>query len=198
MSQLFSHLRVSSEYSISQGLLTIDQIVENAENYSIPSVALTDQSNMFGLVKFFNKIYFCGQLSDPIHHPNFIEILKLCKDTDVVIHNSSSHKPRDYFIECFKANPNAHWVFGIDGLPEESHNYRIHQDGVKLFNIMLDAKKILQNPPTWQILTFKYNEDSIEKCKQIARENDIAIMITQSSRWDKDDEYRPRESLNAV
>tara|TARA_B100000683_G_C12236988_1_gene451528 strand:+ start:106 stop:699 length:594 start_codon:yes stop_codon:yes gene_type:complete len=150
------------------------------------------------LVKFFNKIYFCGQLSDPIHHPNFVEILKLCKDTDVVIHNSSSHKPRDYFIECFKANPNAHWIFGIDGLPEESHNYRIHQDGVKLFNIMLDAKKILQNPPTWQILTFKYNEDSIEKCKQIARENEIAIMVTQSSRWDKDDEYRPRESLNAV
>ena len=95
------------------------------------------------LIKFFNKIYFCGQLSDPIHHPNFVEILKLCKDTHVVIHNASSHKPRDYFIECFKANPNAHWVFGIDGLPEESHNYRIHQDGVKLFNIMLDAKKIL-------------------------------------------------------
>jgi len=110
-------------------------------------------------INFFNKIYFCGQLSDPIHHPNFVEILKLCKDTHVVIHNASSHKPRDYFIECFKANPNAHWVFGIDGLPEESHNYRIHQDGVKLFNIMLDAKKILQNPPTWQILTFKYNED---------------------------------------
>ena len=53
MSQLFSHLRVS-EYSISQGLLTIDQIVENVENIPYP-VALTDQSNMFGLVKFFNK-----------------------------------------------------------------------------------------------------------------------------------------------
>ena len=61
---------------------------------------------------------------------------------------------------------------------------------------MLDAKKILQNT-IWQILTFKYNEDSIEK-QADCRENDIAIMITQSSRWDKNDEYRPRESLNAV
>ena len=60
MNQLFSHLRVSSEYSISQGLLTIDQIVENAEKYSSPSVALTDQSNMFGLVKFFNKCEAAG------------------------------------------------------------------------------------------------------------------------------------------
>ena len=48
MSSLFSHLRVSSEYSISQGLLTVDQIVENASLNSIPSVALTDKSNMFG------------------------------------------------------------------------------------------------------------------------------------------------------
>ena len=60
MSSLFSHLRVSSEYSISQGLLTVDQIVENASLNSIPSVALTDKSNMFGLVKFFSKCEAAG------------------------------------------------------------------------------------------------------------------------------------------
>ena len=56
----FSHLRVSSEYSISQGLLTINQIVDNASKKSIPSVALTDKSNMFGLVKFFDKCELAG------------------------------------------------------------------------------------------------------------------------------------------
>ena len=60
MSHLFSHLRVSSEFSISQGLLTIDQIVENASRLSMPSVALTDKSNMFGMVKFFNKCESAG------------------------------------------------------------------------------------------------------------------------------------------
>ena len=60
MSGVFSHLRVSSEYSISQGLLTIDQIVKSASKHSIPSVALTDKSNMFGLVKFFNKCEAAG------------------------------------------------------------------------------------------------------------------------------------------
>ena len=60
MSGIFSHLRVSSEYSISQGLLTIDQIVNSASKHSIPSVALTDKSNMFGLVKFFNKCEAAG------------------------------------------------------------------------------------------------------------------------------------------
>ena len=57
---LFSHLRVSSEYSISQGLLTVDQIVNNAVEKGIPSVALTDRTNMFGLVKFFDKCESSG------------------------------------------------------------------------------------------------------------------------------------------
>ena len=56
----FSHLRVSSEFSITHGLLTIDQIVDKAKEYSTPSVALTDNLNMFGLVKFFNKCEAAG------------------------------------------------------------------------------------------------------------------------------------------
>ena len=56
----FSHLRVSSEYSITQGLLTINQIVDSAVKNEVPSVALTDKSNMFGLVKFFNKCEASG------------------------------------------------------------------------------------------------------------------------------------------
>ena len=60
MSSPFSHLRVSSEFSITHGLLTIDQIVDKAKEYSTPSVALTDNLNMFGLVKFFNKCEAAG------------------------------------------------------------------------------------------------------------------------------------------
>ena len=55
MEKSFSHLRVSSEYSITQGLLTINQLVDCAKKYSVPSIALTDKSNMFAMVKFFNK-----------------------------------------------------------------------------------------------------------------------------------------------
>ena len=60
MSGAFSHLRISSEYSITQGLLTIDQIVESASKNSIPSVALTDKSTMFGLVKLVNNCEQAG------------------------------------------------------------------------------------------------------------------------------------------
>ena len=55
MKSSFAHLRVSSEYSIFKGLLSIEKLVEKAKSYNMPALALTDQSNMFGLVKFFKK-----------------------------------------------------------------------------------------------------------------------------------------------
>src|SRR6056300_1627262 len=56
----FIHLRVSSEYSISRGLLRINEIIENSQKLNMPAVALTDLNNMFGMVKFFKKAEAAG------------------------------------------------------------------------------------------------------------------------------------------
>ena len=55
MQTSFVHLRVSSEFSISRGLLRITEIIENAQKLKMPAVALTDLNNMFGMVKFFKR-----------------------------------------------------------------------------------------------------------------------------------------------
>jgi MoaA/NifB/PqqE/SkfB family radical SAM enzyme len=124
------------------------------------------------------------------------------KKTIVEIHNAASQKSKEYFIKCFKANPHAQWIFGIDGLPEESHKYRVNQDGKKLFNIMIESKKHLEVTPVWQYIIFNYNEDHIEEAKQMAKENGVGFMLVQSSRWnDNDDPLRPKNkevSLNAI
>ena len=142
------------------------------------------------IAKHFKSLNFCGQYSDPVHHPKFLEILEMTNKNknEVVIHNASSTKPKDWYIKAFKANPNARWVFGIDGLPEESCLYRINQDGVKLFNIMIESKKYLNLKPVWQYIVFRYNEDHIEQAKQMADKNDVIFMILQSSRWINDDD----------
>ena len=168
----------------------------------VPGYDIT-MSEIEKLAKFYTKFHFCGQLSDPIHHPKFAEILKFLYDKkiDAIVHNASSHKPKDYYIKCFKAHPLARWVFGIDGLPEQSHNYRIHQDCKKLFNIMLEARKILKFVPVWQYIIFDYNEHNVDKAKEMAAENDVAIMFTQSSRWKTNkDTLKPKnkEFLNAL
>ena len=60
MQTSFIHLRVSSEFSISRGLLRINEIIENAQKLNMPAVALTDLNNMFGMVKFFKKAEAAG------------------------------------------------------------------------------------------------------------------------------------------
>lgn len=49
----FVHLRVHSEYSISDGMLRLDEAVAAAKQDAMPALALTDLSNLFGLVKFY-------------------------------------------------------------------------------------------------------------------------------------------------
>ena len=124
------------------------------------------------------------------------------KNVRCEIHNAASQKSKEYYIKCFKANPDAHWVFGIDGLPEESHMYRINQDGEKLFNIMVESKKYLIHKPTWQYIIFSYNENHILEAKMKAKSVGVNFMTTQSSRWNGDnDPYRPKNkevSLNAI
>jgi len=146
------------------------------------------------LAKHFKYFDFCGQLSDPVHHPQFIEILEYLnsENVGVSVHNASSQKPLSWYIKEFKAYQKAKWIFGIDGLPNESHIYRVNQDGEKLFNVMLESKKYLKQKPFWQYIIFKYNQDHVDQARQIAEDNDLVFIILQSSRWmDANDPLTP-------
>ena len=49
----FVHLRLHSEYSVVDGIVRIDEAVDAAIVDRMPALALTDLSNVFGLVKFY-------------------------------------------------------------------------------------------------------------------------------------------------
>ena len=49
----FVHLRLHSEYSISDGSVRLDDAVARAAADNMPALALTDLANLFGLVKFY-------------------------------------------------------------------------------------------------------------------------------------------------
>ena len=138
----------------------------------------------------FKEIAFCGQYSDPIHHPQFIDFLKICceKDIETYVHVASTARSKSWFIEAFNANPKAFWIFGIDGLPNQSHVYRINQDGEKLFDIMLESRNHLEKKPCWQYIIFKYNENHIHEAKKMAKDNEIYFMLTNTVRADEENE----------
>jgi MoaA/NifB/PqqE/SkfB family radical SAM enzyme len=162
---------------------------------SVPTNNLGDLSldSFKKIISHFDQIEFCGQISDPIFHPQFIEFLELTKDKRVFVHTAASHKPMDWYRDAFLANKNATWEFGIDGLPQDSHKYRINQNGEYLFNVMKTGVE-LGNDIRWQYIIFKYNENDIPEAIDLAQRHKIPIHINKSSRWSgPNDPYKPSE-----
>lgn len=56
----FIHLHVHSDYSMVDGLAKIDPLVTTAASLVMPALALTDFTNLCGLVKFYSKACACG------------------------------------------------------------------------------------------------------------------------------------------
>lgn len=161
-----------------------------AKNEPVPGEDLSIE-NFKKLTDFYKKISFCGQLSDPIHHPQFIDFLKICnnKEITVTVHTASSFKSMDWYIEAWNAYPEAKWLFGIDGLPKDSNKYRINQDGVKLFEVMKKSCQYLKNKPFWQYIMFSYNENDIQKAKRMADDIGVIFLLKNSGRWDSKDDW---------
>ena len=56
----FIHLHVHSEYSIVDGIVRVDDLAERCKELGMPAVALTDQSNVFALPKFYRAAQEAG------------------------------------------------------------------------------------------------------------------------------------------
>ena len=56
----FVHLRLHSEYSVTDGIVRIDDAVERARDDGMPALALTDAANVFGMVKFYRAARAAG------------------------------------------------------------------------------------------------------------------------------------------
>jgi len=60
MGPFFVHLHLHTEYSLVDGLVRIKPLVERAAEMGMPAVAVTDQSNLFGMVKFYRAAMAAG------------------------------------------------------------------------------------------------------------------------------------------
>ncbi|MDH5618148.1 MAG: PHP domain-containing protein, partial [Gammaproteobacteria bacterium] len=56
----FVHLHVHTEYSMVDSTVRIPALMNQCAAAGMPAVALTDQNNLFGLVKFYRKAIAAG------------------------------------------------------------------------------------------------------------------------------------------
>ena len=56
----FVHLRLHTEFSISDGLLTISALMAKAASFGMPAIAISDASNLYATVKFYQEAFKIG------------------------------------------------------------------------------------------------------------------------------------------
>lgn len=56
----FVHLKLHTEYSIVDGLVRIKPLIKATAEMGMPAVAITDQTNLFGLIKFYTAAMSAG------------------------------------------------------------------------------------------------------------------------------------------
>ena len=60
MADSFVHLRIHTEFSLVNGIVRVKDLIKNASADAQMALAITDQSNMFALVKFYNACLGAG------------------------------------------------------------------------------------------------------------------------------------------
>ena len=159
MKSSFAHLRVSSEYSIFKGLLSVEKLVEKAKSFGMPAIALTDHSNMFGLVKFFKK---CEK-----------EGIKPISGSTLNIARSSEDRPYEFL--CLAKNIDGHKNL-MHGLSKASRNQSksiLYDDFLKICNDIFVITGSEDSEIFSLILNDKENEavELIEKYKADFKNN---------------------------
>ncbi|MFN3164233.1 MAG: PHP domain-containing protein, partial [Pseudohongiellaceae bacterium] len=58
--QHFTHLRIHTEYSISDGLVRVSALIARLRELHMPAAAITDLANLFALIKFYSGAQQAG------------------------------------------------------------------------------------------------------------------------------------------
>jgi len=138
------------------------------------------------IIKFFTVMNFCGQISDPIYHPKFLDILKISTtyNKGFEVHTNGTRKKLSWWREAFDLTDSRFvWTFGLDGTDQETANiYRVNTKYEEVLEVMKLGASLGKNI-RWQFIVFKHNEHQIEEAKRIAKENNITLRIMKSFRW---------------
>ena len=127
MSSQFVHLHLHTEYSLVDGLVRIKPLVQTVAAAGMPAVAVTDQSNLFAMVKFYRAAMAAGVkpivgvdlwVENELDAGPPFRLVLLCKDT-AGYHNLTELVSRSYLEGQHRGQPQLKkaWLEGhTDGL----------------------------------------------------------------------------------
>tara|TARA_B110000971_G_scaffold217014_1_gene253021 strand:- start:650 stop:1369 length:720 start_codon:yes stop_codon:yes gene_type:complete len=141
---------------------------------------------------------FCGQISDPIYHPEFLNLLKICNGQGraVRIATVGSGKSDAWWDKAYSygVGENA-WYFGVDGIDEKSELYRVGSNFKEVWKRMKQGRD-LGHAIIWQYIIFGYNEHEIDRAIEIAKGENFALMLVNTNRGFNPENPLLRKNVN--
>lgn len=117
------------------------------------------------------EIRLCGTYGDPCVHPDMIDIIKYfhsISTAQITIRTNGSLRTTQWWQELATTlRPTDTVFFGIDGLEDTNHLYRIGTDFNKIIN---NATSFIQKGgnAVWSFIAFDHNEHQVEEAKRLS------------------------------
>jgi MoaA/NifB/PqqE/SkfB family radical SAM enzyme len=121
-----------------------------------------------------NGFYLCGTFGDPMMNNDLIEMCRYATDVNpaiqIHIHTNGGARKSEWWENLARALPNNHLVvFGIDGLEDTNHLYRV---GVNYDTVIRNVKAFIKagGKAQWAFIRFKHNEHQLEQARNLSKE----------------------------
>tara|TARA_Y100001935_G_scaffold142133_1_gene117452 strand:- start:3007 stop:6573 length:3567 start_codon:yes stop_codon:yes gene_type:complete len=214
MINTFVHLHVHSDFSLIDGVIKVKSLIEASKQKKFPSIALTDRSNMFALIRFYKAAIEAG--IKPICGVDLLirndEDLSKPHSILFLIQNNIGYKNLTELVSrSFREGQYlGHPMINMDWLNDDSCQGIIALSGGRygdigrallLNNDVLAEKRLdrwskifpsrfyLQLTRTGRI----HEEDYLHSCIKLAEKNMIPVVATNEVCFLKSDDFIPHE-----
>ncbi len=171
----------------------------------LDEIKLDDFKKWFpeNLINQLDNLILCGNYGDPIIAKDCLEIISYVSESNptaiIFMHTNGGARNIQWWKDLAKYNVRVN--FGIDGLEDTHHLYRVGTDWKKILN---NAQSFIEagGHAEWHMLVFKHNEHQVEACETLSKEMGFKTFVTKhTSRFTEekfyvlDDSGKPRYAL---
>jgi len=139
-------------------------------------------------IKQLDSLFMCGNLGDPIISKDTLEIYQYLREVNpnirLAMHTNGSARDPEWWQKLAQLKVKV--TFGIDGLADTHHLYRISTD----FNKIIENARAFITAggvAKWHMLVFNHNEHQIEEARTMSKQMGfVDFSIKHTSRFKQD------------
>lgn len=167
------------------GRTTLFSDNKNTTSLTLDKVKSTFDDNF---IRNLDAMYMCGNHGDPAAAPETIDIFtyfrRVNPNISMSIHSNGGLRSKKWWGELgsILSRGTDRCYFGIDGLRDTNHIYRVNTDFDK---IMENVKSFIGGggKANWDFLVFEHNEHQVEDARHLSKELGFVSFREKVSGW---------------